>query len=158
AGRGACRAGAWRASLVPVRRANRAMGHAAVGVGVAARSDAARHLGTEEGSGAWEGRSLAREAGGLQPRFRAVAVHARGRGAAGRAPRRHPRSPARGCADRALDLLSPRLSAVLDPSALREITMLAIRIAASSLLVATAALAAPMNPVLFQDLKWRLVG
>jgi photosystem II stability/assembly factor-like uncharacterized protein len=36
--------------------------------------------------------------------------------------------------------------------------MLAIRLAASSLLVATAALAAPLNPLLFQELHWRLVG
>src|SRR5258706_12898594 len=36
--------------------------------------------------------------------------------------------------------------------------MLAIRIAATCLLVATAALAAPVSPALFQDLHWRLVG
>ncbi len=36
--------------------------------------------------------------------------------------------------------------------------MLAIRLAATCLLVATSALAAPIHPVLFQDLHWRLVG
>ena len=36
--------------------------------------------------------------------------------------------------------------------------MLAIRLATSCLLVAVSALAAPVNPVLFQDLHWRLVG
>src|ERR1044072_4996561 len=44
------------------------------------------------------------------------------------------------------------------PSAPREITMSMLRLVASCLLVASSALAAPVTPVLFQDLHWRRVG
>src|ERR1700687_2031102 len=36
--------------------------------------------------------------------------------------------------------------------------MLTIRLVASCLLLASSALAAPVNPILFQDLHWRLLG